>query len=139
MSGKNQGLITLNWQSTSPIIGFLPTHPRGGSNPSGTLSGSMASTNTIYSNIVDVSTMDNVGIEVTWTGTPTGTFSVTASISGVNFYPLTFDPVLTQPSGSAGGYVVSLNQYPFRYFLLQYTNASGSGSLTTYGHQRDLN
>jgi hypothetical protein len=139
MSAKNQGIITFNWQSVSPVIGFLPTHPRGGSNPSGLLGGPMASTNTIYSQIVDLSTMDNVGLEVSWTGTPSGTFSVMGSNSGSFFTALTFDPALAQPSGSAGGYLVDLFTYPFKYIMLQYVNVSGSGSLFVYGQQKDLN
>jgi hypothetical protein len=139
MSGKNQGLFTLNWQSTNPITGFLPSHPAGGSTPSGTLAGTMSGTNTIYSNIVEMGTMDNVGIEVNWTGTPTGTFSVTGSNSGAAFYALTFNPALTQPSGSGGGYLIDINQFPFKYLLLQYVNSTGSGFLTTYGQKKDLN
>lgn len=136
MSGKNQSIITFNWQTTSPIIGFLPTHPPGGSLGSGTLAGTMSSTNTIYSQIVDVATTDNLGLELTWTGTPTGTFQVTGSNSGANFYALTFDPALTQPAGSAGGYLIDLTQFPFRYILLEYTNSSGTGTLTVYGQRK---
>lgn len=142
MSGKNQFPVIFNWQSTSPITGFLPTNAKTtniGSVPSGVLAGSMASTNTIYSQIIDLSRMDSFGLEVTWTGTPTGTFQVLASNSGINFYALTFSPALGQPSGSAGGYVVDLQLYPFKYILLQYTNSSGSGSLTVYGQGKDLN
>lgn len=142
MSGKNQFPIAFNWQSTNPATGFLPlnNNTQGqGSAASGTLNGSMSGTNTIYSQILDVSRMDNQGLEVTWTGTPTGTFQVMVSNSGINFYALTFNPALGQPSGSAGGYAVDLNQLPFKYVMLQYTNSSGSGSLTVYGQQKDLN
>lgn len=83
--------------------------------------------------------MDNQGLEVTWTGTPTGTLSVMVSNSGINFYSLTFNPVLTQPAGAAGGYAIDLNQVPFTYMMLKYVNASGSGTLTVYGQQKDLN
>lgn len=83
--------------------------------------------------------MDNQGLEVTWAGTPTGTFQVLVSNSGINFYALTFNPALAQPSGSASGYAVNLNQLPFKYMMLQYTNSSGSGTLTAYGQQKDLN
>lgn len=83
--------------------------------------------------------MDNQGLEVTWTGTPTGTFSVQVSNSGINFYALTFNPALAQPAGSAGGYAVNLNQLPFKYMMLKYVNASGTGVLTVYGQQKDLN
>jgi hypothetical protein len=107
--------------------------------PSGVVAGAMASTNTIYSNIVDLSRMDNVGLEVTWTGTPTGTFQVLGSNSGQYFYALTFDPALSQPAGSAGGYLIDLSGYPFKYILLEYTNSSGSGSLYVYGQNKDLN
>lgn len=139
MSGKNQYFTAYNWQSTNPITGFLPTHPPGGSTPSGTVGGTMATTSVIYSNIVDVAKMDNLGLEVTWTGTPTGVFEVQGSDSGINFYSLTFSPALAQPAGSASGYLVDLNQFPFRYILLKYTNASGSGTLTVYGQNKDLN
>lgn len=139
MSGKNQYPTTFNWQSANPATGFLPTHPPGGSVPSGTVNGVMTSTNIIYSQIIDVSKMDNQGLEVTWTGTPTGTFEVMVSNSGVNFYALTFTPALTQPAASGGGYAIDLNQLPFKYVMLRYTNASGNGVLTVYGQNKDLN
>lgn len=139
MSGKNQFPIVFNWQSTSPITGFLPTPYQTGSIPSGTINGVMTGTSTIYSQILDVSKMDNIGLEVTWTSTPVGTFSVLVSNSGINFYALTFDPVLSQPAGTAGGYSVDINQLPFKYMLLKYVNSSSSGVLTVYGQNKDLN
>lgn len=141
MSGKNQYPVTFNWSSTSPITGFLPIQAAlaNGSTPSGTVGGVMSSTNTIYSQIICTQNMDNGGLEVTWTGTPTGTFSVVVSNSGLTFYALTFNPTLAQPAGSGGGYAVDLNQLPFRYLMLQYVNASGSGLLTVYGQFKDLN
>lgn len=99
----------------------------------------MASTNTVYSNIQDLSNFDNEGVEVTWTGTPTGTITFYGSESGINFYPITFSPSLNQPGGSAGGYLVSLNQYPWRYLYISYTNSSGTGSLTVWIGSKDLN
>lgn len=99
----------------------------------------MASTNVIYSQIISTGTTDNIGLDVDWIGTPTGTFEVLGSSGGVNFHALTFNPVLTQPAGGAGGYGVDLNQFPWRYLLLRYTNISGSGSLTVYGQIKDLN
>jgi hypothetical protein len=142
MSGKNQYPLNFNWQSTSPVSGFLPTNSDTtniGSKPSGVLAGSMSGTSTIYSQIVDISRMDNSGLEVTWTGNPTGNFQVMVSNSGVNFYALTFSPALTQPSGTPDGYAVNLNQVPFKYLMLQYTNISGTGSLTIFGQMKDLN
>lgn len=139
MSGKNQYPVVFNWSATNPITLFLPTHPAGGSVPSGTLIGAMASTNVIYSQILDISRMDNLGLEVTWSGSAIGTFEVLVSNSGISFYALTFNPVLAQPAGSSSGYAIDLNQMPFKYMLLRYTNASSTGSLTVYGQQKDLN
>lgn len=76
--------------------------------------------------------MDNQGIEITWTGTPTGVLEVMASNSGINFYALTFNPALGQPAGAGGGYVISLTAIPFQYLFLRYTNVSGSGTITAY-------
>lgn len=123
----------MNWTSTTPIP-FNVNTPL-----SGTTAGAMASTNTVYSNIQDITNIDNVGLELTWTGTPTGTIQVMVSSSGLVFYPLSFSPAIGQPTGSAGGYVISLNQVPWRYFFVEYTNSSGSGSLTTYVTQKDVN
>ena len=115
----------------------MPTHNQGGSTPSGVATGTMSGTNTIYSNIIDLAKMDNSGLEISWTGTPTGTISYICSVSGLFFFPITL--TTGQPSGSAGGFGVNLNQLPYKYLMLQYTNASGSGTLSAYGQQKDLN
>lgn len=142
--GKSQFPNTYNWQTTSPVTGFLPgpgpNQSVAGNSPlSGTLSGTMSSTNTIYTNILGLAQIDNHGVEITWTGTPTGTISVMVSNSGKNFYALTFNPSLAQPSGSAGGYVIALTGIPFKYLFIQYTNASGSGNITAYGQSKANN
>lgn len=144
MSGKNQAPNTFNWQTTDPQLTLLPLNNNTygiGSLPSGTLSGAMASTNVIYSNIIDVSRMDSVGIEVNWTGTPTGVLQVMCSNSGKsgNFFALTFNPAFNQPAGGAGNEGLVLQQVPFKYLYLVYTNASGSGTLTAYGQVKDFN
>jgi hypothetical protein len=90
-------------------------------------------------------------MEVSWTGTPTGTITINAAVN--NPYPdpysatnpipsqnsLTFDPVLAQPSGSSGGYVIDLNQYPFPWLQVQYVNTSGTGTLNVWIFEKDLN
>lgn len=133
MGVKKANTFQLNWSATlnSPYSPNIPL--------SGVTSGVMASTNTIYSNVMMVENIDNMGLEVTWTGTPTGTISVLCSNSGASFYSLTFSPVLGQPAGSAGGYLIDLNQLPFKYVAIQYTNASGSGTLKVYSETKDLN
>lgn len=142
MSGKNQSVVVFNWQSTNPQTGFLPLNNNTvnkGSVPSGIVNGVMTGTSTIYSQIIDVSRMDNIGLEVAWSGTAVGTLSVLVSNSGINWPSLTFDPVLAQPAGVAGEYFVGITQGQFKWVMLQYTNASGVGSLTVYGQVKDLN
>lgn len=80
-----------------------------------------------------------VNLEVHWSGTPTGTFEVQTSNSGINFDSMTFDPALAQPAGSAGGYSVNISVLGAKYIMLKYTNASGSGTLTVYGNFMDVN
>lgn len=133
MGVKKRNSLLLNWSSTSPIP-YSPNTPL-----SGVTIGAMASTNVIYSNITDISNSDNQGLDISWTGTPTGTLEIMASEGGSNFFDFTFDPPITQPAGSAGGYGVSLNQVPWRYILVKYTNASGSGSLSIWLGSKDLN
>ena len=99
----------------------------------------MTGTSVIYSNIIEISRMDNHGLLVEWTGTPTGVFQVKVSVLGDTFSALTFSPALAQPSGAAGFYTVSLTQLPYKYLELVYTNATGSGLLTVSDQLKDLN
>src|ERR1700683_3188987 len=125
--GKAQFPSSFNWQTTSPVIGFLPApgpnqDVAGNSPKSGTLAGTMSGTNTIYTNILGLRQSDNQGIEITWTGNPTGTLQIMVSNSGINFYALTYSPPLGQPAGSGSGYVIANIGIPFQYCFLQYTN-----------------
>lgn len=113
--------------------------------------GAMSSTNQINSVVQNVQNFDNLGLEVVWTGTPTGTLTVNGAVN--NPYPnpysetnpipsqnsLTFDPSLAQPSGSGGGYIVNLNQFPWPWIQVQYINSSGSGTLNVYIFEKDVN
>lgn len=140
MGHCNQFPATLNWQPTSPTINFLPRPANNtGSVPSGSVNGAMASTNTIYSNILEKSRLQNLNAEVAWTGTPTGTITVWTSNSGINWNSITFNPALAQPSGSAGGYSINFTQLSAKYIYFQYVNASGTGTLNIYLQFQDLN
>lgn len=137
---KSQFENIFNWQSANPATGFLPnTSTAGNSIPSGVLSGTMATTATIYSNIIGCRQVDIAGIELVWTGTPIGTITIQVSNSGLNFTALTFSPGLTQPAGSANNIFVNLGPLGFKYFYIKYINASGSGVLTAYGQYKAFN
>lgn len=93
--------------------------------------GDMSQTS-ISSDVINVLYLDNIGLQIEWTGTATGTITVQASIDGTTYYALTFDPALAQPAGSASGYLVSLNQLPYKYFKVVYTKSSGTGTMNVY-------
>lgn len=137
MSLRNQYVTVFNWQSTSPITNFLPNNNTYGSTPSGILNGTMSGTNTIWSNIIDFSRMKLNGLTVAWTGTPTGTFQILCSSDGINFPAMTFAPALNQPVGSANSMGIQLQSFPWKWMLLEYTNASGSGVLTVTSQNKD--
>lgn len=99
----------------------------------------MTGTATLTSASIPIGNFDNSGIQLSWTGTPTGTISVLVSNDGSDWDPLTFDPVLIQPAGSAGKYGINLNQVPFPFVQLQYVNVSGTGTLTATIFSKDLN
>jgi len=109
--------------------------------------GVMSGTSTINSTPQYVFNQDNLGLEVSWTGTPTGTITVLGSISQqfqdagatATFYSFTFGPALPQPAGSGGSFLVNLNQVPFPYIKVSYTNVSGSGTLNVFLSGKDLN
>ena len=108
--------------------------------------GVMTGTSTILSTPQNLVNLDNIGLEVTWTGTPSGTISVLGSVSaafpivaGPNYYALTFDPPLEQPAVSSGGYLIDLRQFPFPFMAIEYVNSSGSGVLNVYMFGKDLN
>ena len=135
MGSKKRNTFQFNWQVGNPAP-YNPNTPL-----TGVLQGVMTTNTTIFSNIVDISNTDNQGLEIFWTGTPTGTLDVLCSESGLlsGFQTLTFNPALGQPGGSAGGILVNLNQVPWRYLALRYVNSSGSGLLTAYLGSKDLN
>lgn len=133
MGVKKRNSYQLNWSATANI----PYNQNVAA--SGVTNGVMTGTLTIYSNVQNVSNFDNLGLVVTYTGTPTGTLSILGSEFGDVFYALTFNPALTQPAGGAGGYLINLNQFPWAYLMVQYVNASGSGILTVSMGYKDLN
>jgi hypothetical protein len=98
----------------------------------------ISGTNTYTSAITDLNQMHNVGLDVRFTGTPTGTLSVMCSNDGVTFTALTFNPAITQPTGAALNLLINLNQVPFRYVQLQYVNSTGSGTIISYLTSKDL-
>lgn len=102
------------------------------------VAGVMSGTSSIFSRVIDLAFFDKGYIQVAYVGTGTGTISVYGSNDGVTFDAVTFNPVLTQPAGSSGGYGIELAEIPGRYVMLGYVNASGTGVLNATLFARDL-
>lgn len=98
---------------------------------------SMASN--ILSTTQNVQNFDNIGLQFEYSGTPTGTFAVLGSVDNTNFYPLTFNPTLQTPTGSSGGFLLNLNQFPWPFLQVSYTASSGTGVLNVFICSKDLN
>lgn len=93
---------------------------------------------TITSQITNIKNFDNVFYDIQFTGTPTGTFTISISssydpISNPNaiFIPLVFSSAPVA-SGAAGQIGIDINQEGAQWVKLSYTNTSGSGTLNAY-------
>lgn len=112
---------------------------KGGAGPKLINAGVMTGTNTLTSDIFNIQNLDNIGLQVKWTGAAVGTITIECSVDGVNFIPLVFDPVLLQPNNNATSYLVRLNQVPYPYLQAKYVNASSTGVLNISISAKDLN
>lgn len=99
----------------------------------------VSSTNTYTSTATYIANIDNIGCQVNFVGTSSGTLSVMVSNDNITFDALTFSPILTQPFGSSFHYAIDLNQVPYQYLQFSYANTSGSGTLTISIFGKDVN
>ena len=81
------------------------------------------------SDAVNVQYLDNAGIQVKFTGTPTGVFEVLASINGVDYESLVFASTITTAQDS---FLINMQQLPYVWFKLSYIASSGSGTLNAW-------
>lgn len=91
----------------------------------GDMSGSLTSS------VTNINFLDNIGIQLIFTGSPTGTFSVEVSNDNTSWTALSLSPA-PAASGSAGNQYIDLNQLSAAWIRTKYTRTSGSGSLTAY-------
>lgn len=96
-------------------------------------------TNTYLSLPIGIKNLDQVGLQLIWTGTPTGVFTVLHSPDGNLYDSITVNPSITQPAGSAGHWSVVLQFDPYQWVRVQYVNASGSGTVDVIVTAKDAN
>jgi hypothetical protein len=107
----------------------------------------MTGTATIHSLVVDMRTMSIFGLFATWTGSPTGTFTVEVS------WDYTVDPsgnvanagtwintsqTFANPAGSASSDILRLSGLAYPWMRLTYVNSGGTGTLTAIANAKGL-
>ena len=90
------------------------------------------------SNPTDVSSLDNAGLTLQWTGTPVGEFKVFVSNDSadyqagrpvVNWTELDFGaPIVID--GTETNHLINMNQLPFNWLAVGYESGSGTGALS---------
>jgi hypothetical protein len=101
--------------------------------------GVMTGTASLGSTVIPILNGDNFSVQVRWTGTPTGTINFCLSNDQINYDNLVFSPAIIQPIGTAGGFTANMTFLATGWFQMQYTNISGTGSLTAILVGKDLN
>lgn len=99
----------------------------------------VSGTNTYTSLPVNVKNLDNIGIQLIWTGTPTGTFTVLHSPDGNLYDSIPLTPAITQPAGTSGHWSVIIPLESFQWMQVQYVNASGAGTIDAIVCAKDMN
>lgn len=79
----------------------------------------------------DIQNMDNVSVQLVWTGTPTGTFYVDGSLDKATWTALSLSPSAAA-AGAASSILIDLNQLSFPYIRVRYVRTSGTGTLNAY-------
>lgn len=104
--------------------------------------GAMTGTATITSSAVEIINLDNVFVQLDFTGTPTGAFSVQVSsdhsqdqegnilVAG-HWITLVLDPAPIA-AGAADDIGIDLNQLGASYLRVVYVNSSGTGVLNGF-------
>lgn len=96
----------------------------------------------VTSSVTNIEFIDNVGVQLNFTGTPTGTFKIQVSADykqnsqGVvtnagNWIDLSFSTT-PSASGSASQIYIDMTQLSAPYIRVKYVRASGSGTLNGY-------
>lgn len=96
----------------------------------------------ITSSVTNIQYLDNIGIQLNFTGVPVGTFAVQVSADYLqddygnvqnagNWIPLTLSPS-PAASGAAAQIYLDLNQLSAPWIRVVYTKTSGTGTLNGY-------
>lgn len=96
----------------------------------------------ITSSVTTIQYLDNIGVQLNFSGSPVGTFAIQVSadykqdangnvMNAGNWIPVTLSPAPVA-SGSPGQIYLDLNQLSSPYLRVVYTKTSGTGTLQGY-------
>jgi hypothetical protein len=99
---------------------------------------STASDFNTYTNPTNIDYLDNVGIQVVWTGTTVGTLEVYGSNDTANVqqgkYPTNWSKfefgATINVDTTNSDLLIHMNQVPYSWIALKYTATSGTGTIT---------
>jgi len=77
---------------------------------------------------VNIQNLDNLAIQLVFTGTPTGTFSVQGSVDNSTYIDVTLSPSPVA-SGSGDSILINMNNVAFTWIRVKYNRTSGTGTL----------
>lgn len=94
----------------------------------------------VTSSTVNIANLDNIGIQLIWTGTATGTFEVDVSSdggwngtvwTGTTFTALSLSPTPTA-AGASSNYYIDLNQVSAPALRVKYVHTGSTGTLQVW-------
>ena len=88
-------------------------------------------TTQVVSRVTDVSTVDNIGIQITFTGSPVGDFFIEGSVNNTTWIPLEFT-VAPVAVGVGDDFLFNIKQFPYPKIRIRYTPTSGTGVLNAW-------
>lgn len=84
----------------------------------------------------NIANYDIVGLQIVWTGTPTGILILNGSGYDGGFLPLPGFSV-NSPSGSAGGTLIDISVTSMLWLQLVYEFSSGTGTLNAWAFAKE--
>lgn len=96
----------------------------------------------ITSLVSEIQYLDDIAIQMNWSGSPVGTFAIQGSLdyaqdyagnvtNAGNWIALTLNPI-PAATGSSGNWLVNLDGLSFPAIRLVYTKTSGTGTLNAF-------
>lgn len=96
----------------------------------------VSSTTTYRGTPTDIRNWTSISYDLSWTGTPTGTFTVWVTnkdvpdlTSDADWKQLSLTTAITQPAGTASGDIVDITDIPYKWIRPKYVNASSTGRI----------